>query len=474
MPQASSRSRRRRSFTEPFAAGRLLVLVAAVAVLTLGQPAAAERRPGGKLVPATGSLFGAFVDMQGGWRGNDAAQQDVTTFESQIGRKLGINHHYYGWTEAFPSGLEEWDLANGRIPLISWNGTDLSSITNGSQDSLIRSRAQALKGLGREVFIRWCWEMNGDWSVCNASKNGGGAAEFVAAWRHIHDLFVAEGATNAVWVWCVNAGSVPNEAWNAFDKYYPGEDYVDWVGIDGYNWGSSQSWSSSTNLSSIVAPVYSAYASSKPIMVAETSSSEVGADKAAWIADVQSSLKSRFPSVAAFIWFNVHKEQNWRVDSSPAALAAFRALSADPYFNPTNGGDSSPSISAPPAATAPSPAISPTPAPAPAPAPAPVPVPPPKPSAGLAPADVTAELPPKSLPAPPLAPSPAPARAPSPAPPAAVSPVKPPAASPRPAPSRKSKPRARRPSRAKKARCVKRPASRRASPKSKSPPRCRR
>ena len=84
----------------------------------------------------------------------------------------------------------------------------------------------------------------------------------------------------------------------------------------------------------MMAGVYADYGARKPIMVAETGSTEQGGNKAAWFGDVQASLQSQFPSVAALVYFEQSKETNWRVDSSPAALAGFRTLANDRYFNP--------------------------------------------------------------------------------------------------------------------------------------------
>jgi hypothetical protein len=290
-------------------------------------------------VPATGALFGAFVDPNNHWGGNAEAKQEVTAFEASIGRKLAINHHYYGWTDVFPSGLEEWDLSMGRIPLISWQGTALDSILNGSQDALIGQRADDVKGLHRQVFLRWGWEMNGDWFDWSGAANNdpgltNGPAKYVAAWRHIHDIFRARGTTDAVWVWCPNNQNVPKAPWNRRTSYYPGDDYVDWIAFDGYNWGTTQSWSSWRGFRPLFRIPYTTFAPRKPIMIAETSSAEQGGDKAAWIQQAGAAVKAKFPGIAAFVWFHVPKEADWRADSSPAAMAAFRALGADPYFSP--------------------------------------------------------------------------------------------------------------------------------------------
>ena len=290
-----------------------------------------------RLAPRHGVLLGAYVNDVGSWVNDATAEAGVSRFEAAIGRTLGIDQHYYSWTDTFPTELERWDVAGGRIPLISWSGTNLDAIVSGRYDAMIRQRADDVRAFGAPVFLRWGWEMNGNWSSDDGSHNNDpgttdGPQKYVAAWRHIHDIFTAEGATNAVWVWSPNATDVPDAGWNHWTRYYPGDAYVDWIGIDGYNWGTSRPWSSWTSLASLIEPIYADYAGRKPIMVAETASAEQGGSKAAWLDSIRKLLPKRFPDVAAFVYFEANKEVNWSVRSSPAALASFRALAADPYF----------------------------------------------------------------------------------------------------------------------------------------------
>lgn len=326
--------------TTPAAPIRSVAVPVSVRPLVRGlESVSAVRSAGVPLVPRSGALLGAYVDDTGRWIDDSTAEAGVARFEVQIGRTLDIDHHYYAWTDAFPTGLEHWDLANGRIPLISWGGTALDGILSGRFDRMIRQRALAVKALGAPVFLRWGWEMNGDWSSQDGSHNntGGetnGPEKFVMAWRHIHRLFDAAGATNAVWVWSPNAADVPSASWNHWTRYYPGDRFVDWVGIDAYNWGTTHAWSSWASLGSMIAPLYADYARRKPIMIAETASTSVGGDKAAWLANVRTSLESRFPGVAALVYFETVKETDWSVSSSPGALQAFRVLASDPYFAP--------------------------------------------------------------------------------------------------------------------------------------------
>jgi hypothetical protein len=185
--------------------------------------------------------------------------------------------------------------------------------------------------------------MNGNWwpgsyqgVFNNDPGQTNGPAEFVEAWRHLHDLFAQEGATNAVWVWSPNCSDWPAEAWNHWTNYYPGDDYVDWVGCDEYNHGDG--WPSFASLFGGTPSVYGDYPQ-KPFMIPETASCDVGGDKAAWIAGAQQAIKDQFPRLRAFVWFDEAKEPdcNWLVATSPGSLAAYSAMGADPYFQPADG-----------------------------------------------------------------------------------------------------------------------------------------
>jgi Glycosyl hydrolase family 26 len=292
-------------------------------------------RPGGRLVPSNGVLLGGYIAPDAdGW-----SPAKVTSREAQLGRRLAIDHRYYRWTTRFPAPAEAWDVRTGHLPMITWEpwGTTLDRIAAGADDGTIRARAAAVAAFGKPLFLRWGQEMNGDWYPWDGSHNGSpgsldGPGRYVAAWRHIHQIFSAAGATNAVWVWCPNAESVPNQPWNAYQRYYPGDDVVDWVCIDGYN-RERASWKAFTT---IFAPVYTTYARRKPIMVGETASVEgAPGQKAQWISEARRAVRSSFPSIAALLWFDTVKDGNgWRVDSSATSLAAFRSLALDPYFQP--------------------------------------------------------------------------------------------------------------------------------------------
>lgn len=172
--------------------------------------------------------------------------------------------------------------------------------------------------------------MNGDWVAWGGNANGNSPGDYIPAWRHIHDIFVEEGATNVKWVWAPNRDSNHVSAQATFDTYYPGDAYVDYIGMNGYNWGTvidTPEWVSVwQDLAEVFGYSYDVAVANadKPIIISETASTEVGGNKAEWITDAFAQLPTRFPEVESLTWFNMNKETDWRVESSTVSLDAFR------------------------------------------------------------------------------------------------------------------------------------------------------
>jgi hypothetical protein len=310
----------------------VLALFAAAAIPAAPAPAAPPA-PGGPSAPSAppagaGALFGAHLQPPS--RDVEAQKQDALRLEASLGRALDIDHNFYPWDVEFPTWREAWDLENGRIPMISWNGDLTLGIAAGAQDGLIAQRADAVRALGRPVFIRWMWEMDG------ARKQDDSLVpqSYVLAWRHIHDVFQSRGATNVEWVWCPNAFAF--EAGADGPSYYPGDGYVDWICADGYNWNPGRVKAPWRSFSDIYSAFYTwGRAQGKPMMVGEFGVQERGpGEKAAWLADARQAVKTRFPAIGAVVYFDAEALYDWRVDTSDSALAAFRDWARDPYFNP--------------------------------------------------------------------------------------------------------------------------------------------
>jgi beta-mannanase len=268
-----------------------------------------------------------------GFPGSVAAIDDA---ERAAGRHVDQVMWYVHWGgpwSTFNAADVRSVIGRGSTPVITWMSDDPSAtsqgaytaqaILGGRYDAYIRAWAAGLRDAGGAVLLRLDHEMNGNWYSWSPGVNGQTAAGYVAVWRHVHDIFAAAGATNVQWVWSPNIafpGSAP------LAGLYPGDAYVDRVGIDGYNWGASDrahTWQSFAGVFDATLSQVAAL-TSRPTMIAEVASTEMGGDKAAWIGDFFAGLARR-PAISGFVWFDADKETDWRLDSSPPARSSFAA-----------------------------------------------------------------------------------------------------------------------------------------------------
>ena len=262
------------------------------------------------------------------------------TFESHAGKNPSIVH--WGvpapWSSSFNTQLAAHQavVANGALSLLSMSSgsVPLADIASGKYDSSITTWAQQAKAFGHPFFLRWDWEMNGRWfGWGTTSSNANTPASYVSAWRHMHDLFTQAGATNVTWVWCPNtvfSGATP------LSQLYPGDAYVDWTCLDGYNKGGSN-WTSFSNIFGASYDQLMQLAPGKPVMIGETASAEDGGSKATWIQDALAALPSRFPQIRALVWFNWRITESgttysWPIESSASATSAFASGIGSSYF----------------------------------------------------------------------------------------------------------------------------------------------
>jgi beta-mannanase len=206
---------------------------------------------------------------------------------------------------------------------------------SGRYDALIKQRADGMRNLHAPAFLRFYWEMDGN----KKDKWSKSPAEFVAAWRHVHAIFAAEGANNVAWVWCPNAWAFDVNTQNAA-QWYPGNDVVDWICADGYNWARPGSTAKPASLQKIFQNFYNwAGTKNKPLMIGEFGAIETApGQKAAWINAARTTLKTRFTKIKAIVYYDEYRHEDntiydWRLDSSAGSYAAWNNLAKDPYFN---------------------------------------------------------------------------------------------------------------------------------------------
>jgi hypothetical protein len=272
-------------------------------------------------------------------------EPQLEQLEAQLGRTLDIDRQYYGWDDPIPTEQERIDVARGRITLLSWKavthaGTAVSwaGIASGSQDSWIEERAAAFRAFGHPIMLVFHHEPEND------VLTNGTPAEFVAAWRHIHEVFAREGVTNVIWVVVLFAITYSRET---VSQFYPGDDVVDWVGGDGYNFfGNYQGpqggcrrpvWRSFSQV--FASMVGFARDHGRPAMVAEWGTPEdpaVPGRKAQWFRDALTAVKS-WPEIKGLAYFDTDKTRSsgcdWRVNTSESSWDAFRAMALDSQVN---------------------------------------------------------------------------------------------------------------------------------------------
>ena len=307
---------------------RVSALALVMTVLALVIPANATGKP----------LFGAWTpgDPYGGTtHGTDA-------LEAAIDRRVDIVPWYQNWGGgAWISSVQphifEGVKASGRIPLVTWEPHDpnnwgtnqpdyrLERIVRGDFDAYITRWADDLRAIGTPVYLRTMHEMNGNWYPWGPTVNGNSAQLFREAWRRMHDIFTAHGATNVRWVWSPLNIDVPGTAGNRLEDLYPGAQYVDVLATGGYNWGSERpdfgGWQS---FSTIFSGVYERLKrlGPQPIWITEVASDDRGGDKAAWVRDMFATAAG-MDRLEAIVWFNEDKEGHWRAAPTAEVAAAF-------------------------------------------------------------------------------------------------------------------------------------------------------
>lgn len=264
-------------------------------------------------------------------------------FEKLVDKKFSIAHYYRGWESLVdPILVSEFKALqqNGWTPMINANPYYFSecpatsiplykAIASGHCDEFLAKAASNLAKIDKPFYFLFAWEMNNDTHEWSISHTGSTSKDFVAAWRHIHDVFEKQGVKNIIWVFCPN---VPNTDKFPYADMYPGAKYVDWVGLDGYNWGETQSWSDWTSFEGVFGGSYKLLtdiAPDKPMMLAEVNTTDKGGNKAEWYTDMfTKQVPYNFPAIQAIIIFNEDRTKqenvNWLVNVTPDSLRAFK------------------------------------------------------------------------------------------------------------------------------------------------------
>ncbi len=213
-----------------------------------------------KLIPETGHIyFGAFPDFDG--PEDNVTAQRIHDFESLAGKPIAWAYFSDNWYQqiSFPGAAVQTIHQSGRVPFIRMMARteleegvadpnySMQNIIDGQFDNDLLQWFTEAAQVGYPLLVEFGTEVNGEWFPWNGVHNGGGTTtaygdpnkpdgpeRFVDAYRHIIDLSRQAGADNITWFFHLDAGGQPEDAWNDFENYYPGDDYIDWIGVSVY------------------------------------------------------------------------------------------------------------------------------------------------------------------------------------------------------------------------------------------------
>jgi len=350
----------------------LSVCVCAVSIMSLvscNKPAAGPVDPNGPvdvLLPEHGAYTGAFMDF--GDAEDDVTLEMIEDFEEMVGKHQAViaSSSYWG-EQGFPTANLNVVWRYGALPVVFWSPWDkpyeqnrgpdkfsLNEILAGKWDAYIDKWGDAAREFGHPMIVAFGVEMNGDWFPWSGTYYGGdkwndelgdseGPARFKAAYRYVVDRVRARGASNIQWMFHTNNYSYPLDTWNFAPSYYPGSDYVDWLGLSVY--GQQFKDEPNPDIRSLVDWPYQEMCGldpKKPIMIAEWATGEFplpithGIGKVEWIKQGLELFRSRYPRIKAAVywherWQNVDQSySNLRVNSSVESLNAYREGVAHP------------------------------------------------------------------------------------------------------------------------------------------------
>lgn len=326
-------------------------------------PATAEKL----VVPGRGASYtGAYIDF--GDLENDVTQGAIDDFEKLVGKHQAIiaSSSYWG-EQTFPTENVKLIQEHGSIPLIYWSPWDkpyeeggavdqfnLDGIIAGKLDDYIDAWAASAKEFGHPLFVSFAKEPNGSAFPWAGTFNGAekeiagskplqyeGPETYKKAWRHVVDRVRSKGATNIIWVFQTLSFSNPREDWNKAAQYYPGADYVDWIGlsVSGQQYPDEQ-WSTFTTLFKQPYADACRLDPRKPVMIADLRCGEFpkSGSKPGFVTEAFDTMKKDYPRLKAVIIWNEQWQNeddtvsDLRVDSSPESLDAYRKGLADPFW----------------------------------------------------------------------------------------------------------------------------------------------
>ncbi|SDN04811.1 Glycosyl hydrolase family 26 [Streptomyces sp. cf386] len=263
--------------------------------------------------------FGAAVD------GAPNSMKGLDTYTRMVGKQPNLIEYYAAWGDGFDATGVRNAWREGAMTLMSWEpfDTPIADIAAGKSDAYIKEYATAVRKLNLPVVISFADEFNGHWEKWGTKDVT--PEDYVAAWRHIHETFIDVGASNVIWAWSPNIVNPVKSV--KLKPYYPGDAYVDWVGLIGY-WTIEEDGAFDSVFGATRDQVRTF--TKKPMILLETAAM-AGERRRADIRNLFAGVTAD-DDMLGFVWFNHKKRADWRLEASPLALKEFKRLAADDSF----------------------------------------------------------------------------------------------------------------------------------------------
>lgn len=263
---------------------------------------------------------------------------DIDNFRNDFGKKPYFILVFIDWEKFLDKRVIEDTYAKDSVLMVTWEpwnaktreGINFSELLSGKYDTYINDFSKQLKAIGKPVYLRFAHEANGNWYPWAGIKIG--SSTYIKAYRYVYEIFRHNEVKNVKWVFSVNYEDVPQEN-NYFMQYYPSDNCVDYVGIDGYNWGDTKSWSRWMSFKQIFSGRYNEITQKlkKPVLITEFSSTSSGGNKSLWIKEALKSIK-QMKNIHGFVLFNYNKETDWSFVAATAAGEQLKRGLEDYYF----------------------------------------------------------------------------------------------------------------------------------------------
>lgn len=289
-------------------------------------------------------FFGAYDDN------TRTSFEQIVALEDSLEIPLPVIQIYSAWgskrDQNFPMLQAQAIHDLGSVPMITWepwlndfnpqqfpfvrkatniNEGGLTAIAEGKFDAYIDEWALNAKKFRQPFFLRFGHEMNDPYRYPWGPQNNA-PEDFIRAWQHVVNRFDSLGAQNAIWIWS------PHPAYN-YDSYYPGKDYVDWIGITALNYGTVASWSKWWSFDEIIGKSYKDFSKhNHPIMLTEFGSLGVGGDRAAWYSNALDSIPVKYPLIHSVVFFHAsgdntttYKTLDWSIKNDKEVIKAIQS-----------------------------------------------------------------------------------------------------------------------------------------------------